>query len=79
MKPKGRIAVANFLLEQEWYDAWYDNLILQEEDFDLVRHFVEGHEGASTIENSIVWYLTPEGDEYWREINKRFKEWFYGE
>lgn len=78
MRSRSSQAVAKWLREQEWYEAWIDNLTLQEEDQNIIQWFIEGNVGSSTIQCSIVWYQTPEGDDYWREINRQFKEWYYG-
>lgn len=78
MRSRSSQAVAKWLREQEWYEAWIDNLTLQEEDQNIIQWFIEGNVGSSTIQTSIVWYQTPEGDDYWREINRQFKEWYYG-
>lgn len=73
------IAVSLWMEDQEWFDAWNDNLVLQVEDDDLRIWYAEGHEGVETIKNSIIWYLTPEGYDYWREIDKQFRKWYYGD
>lgn len=78
MGQRNSTTVAKWLRKQEWYDAWVDNLELQEDDIAIVNWFKAGHELGATLICSIVWHLTPEGDEYWRNINEQFKEWYYG-
>lgn len=78
MGQRNSATVAKWLREQEWYDAWVDNLELQEDDLAIVNWYKAGHELEKTLTGSIIWHLTPEGDEYWRNINEQFKEWYYG-
>lgn len=80
MRRRTNAAVAKWLEKQEWYEAWLENMNLQ--DFMSEGQKLEytlGLHGEETISDSIVWMMTPEGYDYWEEINRQFKAWFYGE
>lgn len=80
MRRRTNAAVAKWLEKQEWYEAWIDNMNLQ--DFlseDSKLEYILGLRGEETICDSITWAITPEGYDYWEEINRQFKAWFYGE
>ena len=79
MGMRSSAAVAKWLQEQEWYEAWVDNHELQEDDIAIVNWYKAGYELSNTLTGSIMWDLTPEGDEYWRGINEQFRDWFYGD
>lgn len=77
MGRRSNAAVAKWLEKQEWFDAWVENMRLQ--DVEYVEEYIRGFRGEITLVNSFVWQMTPEGDDYWQEIDKQFKEWFYGD
>lgn len=79
MAQKTNAAVAKWLQKQEWYEAWLDNMNLQDLDEALILEYKCGLHGEDTISNSFIWMVTPEGYDYWREIDKQFREWFYGD
>ena len=79
MRRRTNAAVAKWLEKQEWYEAWLDNMNLQDLDEALILEYKCGLRGKDTISNSFIWMVTPEGYDYWKKINEEFKAWFYGE
>ena len=79
MGKRTNAAVAKWLEEQEWYESWTDNMILQSDKTEEIRAYICGEAGPNTLSHSFCWWLSPEGDEYWRGINQQFQEWYYGD
>lgn len=77
MAQKTRAAVAKWLQKQEWFDAWVENMRLQ--DVGNADEYILGFWDEFTLVNSFVWQMTPEGYDYWCEIEKQFKKWYYGD
>ena len=71
-------AVAKWLEKQEWYEAWLDNMNLQDLSENEKSQCINGYYGLGTIRGSIIWMITPEGDDYWDEINQQFIRWYNG-
>ena len=79
MAQKTNAAVAKWLQKQEWYEAWLDNMRLQDFLSEGRKHeYALGLYGEVTICDSIVWLMTPEGYDYWDEINQQFIRWYNG-
>ena len=79
MPTKTRAAIAKWLEKQEWYEAYCDNLVLQSRLTETIRRFLAGIYEEDTICAAFSWSFTPEGDSYWRDINKQFTAWYYGD
>lgn len=79
MRRRTNAAVAKWLEKQEWYQAWLDNMHLQDLAADLILEYTSGLYGKNTIDNSFIWMVTPEGYDYWKQINEEFKAWYDGE
>ena len=79
MKRRTNAAVAKWLEKQEWYEAWLENMNLQDLDETLILEYKCGLHGGHTIDHSIIWMITPEGYDYWKKINEELIDWYYGE
>ena len=71
-------AVAKWLEKQEWYEAWLDNMNLQDLSENEKSQCIYGYYGLDTNRGSIIWMITPEGGDYWDEINQQFIRWYNG-
>ena len=80
MGMRSSAAVAKWLQEQEWYDSFIETLDrFREYDSEDVGRFLDGSMNVDTIYLAFPWYLSPEGMDFWQEIDKQFREWFYGD
>ena len=80
MAQKTNAAVAKWLQKQEWYESFIETLNrFREYDSEDVGRFLDGSMKADTIYLAFPWYLSPEGMDFWQEIDKQFREWFYGD
>ena len=76
---RNRRQVASWLERQEWYEAWIYNMHIQNYlDPDQVDEYIYGLHGEDTIFNSVVFRQTPEGQDYWENVNQQFKDWYNG-
>ena len=80
MAQKTSAAVSKWLKKQEWYESYIETLErFREYDNEDIERFLKGHMMEDTIYAAFPWYLSPEGMDFWKDINKQFKEWFYGD
>ena len=80
MAQKTNAAVAKWLQKQEWYESYIETLErYREYDNEDIERFLKGHMMEYTICAAFPWYLSPEGMDFWEDIDKQFKEWFYGD
>ena len=80
MAQKTSAAVSKWLQKQEWYESYIETLErFREYDNEDIKRFLRGHMMEDTIYAAFPWYLSPEGMDFWKDINKQFKEWFYGD
>ena len=79
MNGKSNAAVAKWLQKQEWYDSFIETLYrFRDYDSDVAR-FLDGSMKEDTIYLAFPWYFSPEGMDFWNDIDKQFREWFYGD
>ena len=78
MPTRTREAIAKWLEKQEWYEVFCDNMVLQSRATETKYECINGLFYEDTISGAFSWAFTPEGDEYWREINKGFIAWYNG-
>ena len=74
MGRRSNAAVAKWLEKQEWFDAWVENM--RQQDVENAEEYIRGFWGEITLVNSFIWLATPEGEDYWEDINKQFLEWY---
>ena len=79
MPTRTRQAIAKWLKNQEWYEAFCDNMVLQSRSTEQIYECINGLFYESTISGAFSWSFTPEGDDYWRNINNVFETWYYGD
>ena len=80
MAQKTSAAVSKWLKKQEWHESFIETLErFREYDCEDIERFLSGHMMENTIYEAFPWYLSPEGMDFWGDIDKQFKEWFYGE
>lgn len=46
------------------------------QDVENAEEYIRGFWGEITLVNSFIWLATPEGEDYWEDINKQFLEWY---
>lgn len=77
MNEKSNAAVAKWLQKQEWYDSFIETLDrFREYDSEDVGRFLDGSMKEDTIYRAFPWYLSPEGMDFWKEIDKQFRDWY---
>lgn len=80
MTQKTSAAISKWLQKQDWYESYVENLErYRDYDSEGIKRFLNGCMYDETIIVAFPWYLSPEGYDYWREINNEFAEWYYGE
>lgn len=78
MPTRTRQEIAKWLKKQEWYEAYCDNMVFQSRSIETIYKYTNGFYDVDTIFGAFTWAFTPEGDEYWRKINKGFIAWYNG-
>ena len=80
MTQRTSTAVSKWLQKQEWYESYVETLgRYSEYDGEYMDKFLSGHMMEETVHLAFPWYLSPDGVDFWIDIDKQFKEWFYGE
>lgn len=74
---KNRRKIARWLEQQEWYEAWIDNMNIQGYlDPEQMNEYIYGLNDEHTIISSMVFTQTPEGQEFWDNVNQEFLDWY---
>lgn len=80
MAQKTSSAVSKWLKKQEWYESFIETLErFREYDREDINRFLKGTMLEDTIYAAFPWYLSPEGMDFWKDIDKQFRDWFYGD
>lgn len=64
--------ISEWLSKQPWRFKFIDNLINKNCSPDRILCILIGSNNKSTISGSFSWYRTPEGHNYWDNINDEF-------
>lgn len=80
MAQKTSAAVSKWLQKQEWYESFVETLErFRDYDLEDMNRFLKGIMLEDTIYAAFPWYLSPEGMDFWQDIDKQFREWFNGD
>ena len=65
-----------WLKSREWWPQFVKNTVA----FDYrTAEVLSGDRGEDTILDAFCWLDTPEGDDFWGDKNREFKEWYFNE
>lgn len=82
MKSKKQIVA--WLKVQPWYEDFVFNCVKRSKELSVnaeslakhINHKVSGELGVNVIFGSFVWKDTPQGHEFWKEVNTEFHYWY---
>lgn len=74
---KSKEEIKLWLGEQPWFPAFAAN-ILRSHNRPYINSIVSGDYGGSTIAIAFSWKTSPEGENFWRNIEKQYREWYDG-
>lgn len=66
--------VSEWILKQPWLSQFVDNCIAIGDSPDEILYYLLGAESANTIDASFIWSKTPEGRDFWGNLNDEIKE-----
>lgn len=65
---------SEWILKQPWLSQFVDNCVAIETSPDRILAYLLGAESYSTIFNAFTWSSTPEGEDFWSEIDDEIEE-----
>lgn len=76
-KSKTPRQIKKWLKKQPWYNRFVYNMDnSRNSSYD---HILSGNEGAFTIRISFIWKNSPEGHDFWENIDNQFIQWYNNE
>ena len=69
--------IKKWLKEKKWYQKYADNLKIEYPDINERRKFLSGDKNTSTISAAFCYRDTPEGVDFWSQIEEMFLKWYF--
>lgn len=70
---------SEWILKQPWLSQFVDNCVAIKTPPDMILAYLLGAESYSTIFSAFTWSSTPEGEDFWSEIDDEIEEVSEGE
>lgn len=65
---------SEWMLKQPWLSQFVDNCIAACDSPDEILSYLLGAESANTINAGFIWSKTPEGREFWENLDDEIEE-----
>lgn len=65
---------SEWMLKQPWLSQFVDNCIAAHDSPDEILSYLLGAESANTINAGFIWSKTPEGIDFWKNIDDEIEE-----
>lgn len=69
--------IKKWLKQKDWYQQYIDNLKVEYPNINARQKFLLGENEQYTISSAFCYRDTPEGIEYWSQIEEMFLRWYY--
>ena len=70
----GNSKASEHILNQDWRGKMVDNMIEEGNTPDRILSFLLGNKGGSTVNYAFYWDSSPEGYDYWSNIDMELNE-----
>ena len=77
LRHRSKTDIQKWLKTRDWYEKYVENLKGEYQDISQRQKFLFGDKGASTISAAFLYMDTPEGSDYWVNIEEQFLKWYY--
>lgn len=74
---RSKTEIKKWLKTRDWYEKYVNNLKVEYQDIYQRQKFLSGENDTSTISAAFCYRDTPEGIEYWSQIEEQFLKWYY--
>lgn len=68
--------ISQWLTSQKWFEQLSCNIDREKRGSIFREAILNGNSGMCTISSAFVWTFTPEGYDYWLDIDRQFIQWF---
>lgn len=65
---------SEWILKQPWLSQFVDNCVAIKTSPDMILAYLLGTESYSTISSAFLWSSTPEGGDFWSEIDDEIEK-----
>lgn len=65
---------SEWILKQPWLSQFVDNCIARDTPPDMILAYLLGEESSNTVNDALYWAGTPEGRDFWNNIDDEMAE-----